>query len=190
MRIFVLKNDCIITAPHCILNRLLWFKSFNSDGSSNVSISCSYEHLNQDWRGRSVYHYSDVIISAMASQITGVFMVCSTVCSEKASKLNVTGLCEGNSPVTGEFPSQRASNAQNVLFDDVIMFSTTIFPQVCSHRRRNQSLFLHAKTMTSQVERNSALTPERLWRHSRRQVSFFVFLHDSIWILLKHFYEI
>ena len=29
-------------------------------------------------------------------------------------KVCVTGLCEGNSPVTGEFPSQRASNAENV----------------------------------------------------------------------------
>ena len=34
--------------------------------------------------------------------------------SSKTSKLCVTGLCEGNSPVTGEFPSQRASNAENV----------------------------------------------------------------------------
>ena len=30
------------------------------------------------------------------------------------SKLRVTGLCAGNSPVTGEFPAQRASNAENV----------------------------------------------------------------------------
>ena len=34
--------------------------------------------------------------------------------SKKTSKLRVTALCEGNSPVTGEFPSQRASNAENV----------------------------------------------------------------------------
>ena len=34
--------------------------------------------------------------------------------SKKWSKLRVTGLCEGNSPVTGEFPSQRAGNAENV----------------------------------------------------------------------------
>ena len=34
--------------------------------------------------------------------------------SKKASKLRITGLCEGNSPVTGEFPAQRASNAENV----------------------------------------------------------------------------
>ena len=34
--------------------------------------------------------------------------------SKKTSKLRVTGLCEGNSPVTGEFPSQRASNVENI----------------------------------------------------------------------------
>ena len=32
----------------------------------------------------------------------------------KTSKLRVTGLCEENSSVTGEFPAQRASNAENV----------------------------------------------------------------------------
>ena len=34
--------------------------------------------------------------------------------SKKTSKLRVTGLCACNSPVTGEFPAQRASNAENV----------------------------------------------------------------------------
>ena len=34
--------------------------------------------------------------------------------SKKTSKHRVTGLCGGNSPVTGEFPTQRASNAENV----------------------------------------------------------------------------
>ena len=34
--------------------------------------------------------------------------------SKKTSKLCVTGLCAGNSPVIGEFPAQRASNAENV----------------------------------------------------------------------------
>ena len=32
--------------------------------------------------------------------------------SKKTSKLQVTGLCAGNSPVTGEFPAQKASKAQ------------------------------------------------------------------------------
>ena len=34
--------------------------------------------------------------------------------SKKTPKLRVTGLCAGNSPVTGEFPAQKASNAENV----------------------------------------------------------------------------
>ena len=34
--------------------------------------------------------------------------------SKKISKLRVTGLCSGNSPETGEFPVQMASNAENV----------------------------------------------------------------------------
>ena len=33
--------------------------------------------------------------------------------SKKTSKLRVTGLFAGNSPVTGEFPTQMASNAEN-----------------------------------------------------------------------------
>ena len=34
--------------------------------------------------------------------------------SKKTSKLRVAGLCAGNSPLTGEFPAQMASNAENV----------------------------------------------------------------------------
>ena len=34
--------------------------------------------------------------------------------SKKTSKLRITGLCAGNSPGTGEFPVQMASNAENV----------------------------------------------------------------------------
>ena len=63
-------------------------------------------------------HYNGVIMSAMASQITSLTIVCSTVCSRRISKkipkLRITGLCEGNSPVTGECPAPKASNAKNV----------------------------------------------------------------------------
>ena len=34
--------------------------------------------------------------------------------SKKTTELRVTGLCAGNSSVTGEFPTQRASNAEDV----------------------------------------------------------------------------
>ena len=62
-------------------------------------------------------HYSEVIMSAMVSQITGDSIVCSSVCrgtaQRKISKLRVTGFCDGNPPVIGGFPKQRASNAEN-----------------------------------------------------------------------------
>ena len=67
--------------------------------------------------GRQGVHYNDVIMNTMASQITSLTVVYSTVYSgrsKKTAKLRATGLCEGNSPVTGEFPSQRASDAENV----------------------------------------------------------------------------
>ena len=57
-------------------------------------------------------------MSALASQITRLTIVYSTFYSwrgsKKTSKLRVIGLCEGDSPGTGEFPTQRASNAENV----------------------------------------------------------------------------
>ena len=63
-------------------------------------------------------HCNDDIMSALASQITSLTTVCSTVYSrrgsKKTSKLRVTGLCAGNSPVTVEFPALRASNMKNV----------------------------------------------------------------------------
>ena len=40
--------------------------------------------------------------------------------AKKTPKLRVTDLCEGNSPVTDGFPAQRASDAENFPFDDVI----------------------------------------------------------------------
>ena len=63
-------------------------------------------------------HCSGIIMSAISSQITSVSIVNSTVYSganqRKTSKLRVTGHCQGNSPVTGEFPAQRSNNAENV----------------------------------------------------------------------------
>ena len=57
-----------------------------------------------------------------ASQITSLTIVYSGRRSTKTSKFRVTGLCAGNSPGTGEFPVQMASNAGMFPFDDVIMW--------------------------------------------------------------------
>ena len=74
-------------------------------------------------------HYSDVIIGAVASQITSLTIVYSSVYSgadqKKISKVLVTGLWVGNSPVTGDFPAQMASNAENVQFHDIVILIVT-----------------------------------------------------------------
>ena len=81
------------------------------------------------WSAHSPTHYSDVIMGAMASQITSLTIVLLNGLfrhrSKKASKLCFTGLCMGNSQVTSEFPAQKASNAENVPFDDVMQSLTS-----------------------------------------------------------------
>ena len=57
-------------------------------------------------------------MGAMASQITSLAIQCLLSRlfrhrSRKTSKLRVTGFCEGNSPVTSEFPAQRSSNTES-----------------------------------------------------------------------------
>ena len=57
-------------------------------------------------------------MGAMAFQITSLTIVYSTVYSradqKKKSKLRATGLCAGNSPVTGECLALMANKAENV----------------------------------------------------------------------------
>ena len=57
----------------------------------------------------------------IASQITSLPVVYLSVYSEKTSKLRVTGLGAGNSPVTGEFPAQKPVTRKMFPFDDVTM---------------------------------------------------------------------
>ena len=56
-------------------------------------------------------------MGAIASQITTLTIVYSIVHwgpDKKTPKLRVTGLCEGTSSVTDEFPAQMASDTENV----------------------------------------------------------------------------
>ena len=63
-------------------------------------------------------HYNDVIMGMMASQITSLTIVYSTVYSDTDQRKHQSSaslaICAGNSLVTGEFPAQMASNAENV----------------------------------------------------------------------------
>ena len=74
----------------------------------------------------SVYHYSGVIMSVMTSQITGVSIVCSTVCSgadqrkyQSPASLAVVRLIQ-RCPVV--YPHKGPVTRKMFLFDDVIMY--------------------------------------------------------------------
>ena len=62
--------------------------------------------------------------------------------SKIISKLRVTGLCAWNSPGTGEFPAQKASNAENV----------SIWWRHHGIRTPNNSLFSHIDAWTKWLE--------------------------------------
>ena len=70
--------------------------------------------------------YSDVIMGAMASQNYQphdcLLNRLSRRKSKKTSKLRATGLCEGNSPVSGDSPHKGPMTRKMFPFDDVIMF--------------------------------------------------------------------
>ena len=78
---------------------------------------CTVFPLNWNHDGKIISnHYSDIIMSAMASQITSISIVCLTVCSGTDQRKHQTSASlafgTGNPPVTSEFPSQRASKAE------------------------------------------------------------------------------
>ena len=118
---FTMSNDALIWGSRCdgavinlpqflvglVFPREIFSKGVHRDTGGAVYPGKQYSNI----------HYNDVIMSAMASQITSLTIVYSTVYSrrrsKKTSKLRVTGLYEGNSPVSDEFPSQTVSNAEN-----------------------------------------------------------------------------
>ena len=61
---------------------------------------------------RNQCHYSDVIISMVASQITGVSIVYTTVCSGTDQRKHQRFVPLAF--VAGEFPAQKASNTENI----------------------------------------------------------------------------
>ena len=108
------------------------------------------------------HHHNDVIMSAMASEITNLTIVYSTVDSrrrlKKTSKLRVTGLCERNSPVAGTSPHKGPVTRKMFPFDDVIMFdrcqaTTWTSPNVLSVGR--------SKRISVKLDRNTQISIQR-----------------------------
>ena len=107
-RIFITYWLSLSPVPYLIITKILPYSVYSALVCS-ARTWCASSHI-------FIFHYSDVIMSAMVYQITGVSIVYSTVCSgadQRNIKLRVTGLCERNLPVTGECPAQKASNAEN-----------------------------------------------------------------------------
>ena len=98
---YLVKKDHIITGPNCIyvitfskLPVICWHNNF-------IGISSQWGH--NERVGISNHQCQDCLLNHLFRHR-----------SEKTSKLCVTGLCEGNSLVTCEFPTQRTSNTKNV----------------------------------------------------------------------------
>ena len=68
------------------------------------------------------------VVASQITSLTVVYLILYSGGSNKTSKLRVTGLCEGNSPVTGEFPTQMANNGKMFPFDDIIMKVASDWP--------------------------------------------------------------
>ena len=82
---------------HVILHPLVTYSTFH-----NIRIRCCYNSLQwhqNEHDGVSNHQLQECLVKRR---------------SKKTSKLHVTGFCAGNSPVVGEFPAQKASNAENV----------------------------------------------------------------------------
>ena len=84
----------------------------------NAMVCWKYEENLKQLAIFTCQYCNDVILSTMASQIIRppdwLLHRLFRRRSNKTPRPCVTGLCEGNSQVTGEFPTQRASNAENV----------------------------------------------------------------------------
>ena len=92
-----LSEPMMVSLPtHICVTRPQWVKSITEGNAV---------------RHNGSVHYSDVIMSSMASQTTGVSIVCSTVCSDQRKQQSSPLLAF---VMTGGFPPQRACNAENV----------------------------------------------------------------------------
>ena len=99
-------------------------------------------------------------MSTMVFHVTSLMVVFSTVYSgtdkKKTSKFHVAGLCEGNSPMTGEFPAQRVSNAENVsiwwrhhahLLQQYLFFIIMVITEICLPSNGGRSKILLAPVL-------------------------------------------
>ena len=133
-----------------IISKVQWhqsegdFTTISQLSLIKISLGSQLNVLNRFWDVNETLHYDDVIMTAMASQITSLMIVYSTVYSgayqTKHQSSASLALC-GEFTGTGEFPAQRANNVENVSIwwrHHVLDFSTRwphdVFPITGTHR--------------------------------------------------------
>ena len=95
-----LSHQRSIAISNILWHRSVGLKAFTVIRSENAN-TLQWHH--NEYNGVSNHQPRDCLLNQIFRQR-----------SKKTSKLRVTGLCAGNSPVTGEFPAQWASYAENV----------------------------------------------------------------------------
>ena len=93
--------------------------------------------------------------------------------SKKTSKLRVTGLRVGNSPETGEFPAQRASNAKIFPFDDVIMNQEYAHVWICLFELLEEEFIRNGVVIPAMWLYNGCRTGLLPWKPHIKRRSFF-----------------
>ena len=119
----VISSHCMTFVRHGIYRSLdsgtccIFRLKYNPKGTRHVIPHDSYRATIVHTYRKKGKHYNDVIMGAMASQITSLTSVYSTVYSgayQRKHQSSASLACAGNSPVTGESPAQMAGNAENV----------------------------------------------------------------------------
>ena len=108
-------------------------------------------------------HYSDVIMRDGVSKhrrLDGLLNHLFRQRPKKTSKLRVTGLCEGHSPVTPESPAQRTSNTENI----------SIWWRHHEFAEHDTTLTLHITKLSNDICSNSLWPSDAIWRHRSRPI--------------------
>ena len=106
--------------------------------------------------------------------------------SKKTSKLRVTGLCAGNSPGTGEFPAQMASNAKNVSIwwrhhaqDPCWSLIGSMTSDVCV---RTMISWISCTCLLTNI---NTLRPTQDGCHFPNDILKWIFLNENVWVSIK-----
>ena len=124
----------ILNASRIFVYALVYADDDTSATKLDVKYTWGHYHNPLQWRhngrhGVSNHQHHDCLLNRLFRQR-----------SKKTSKLRVTGLCEGNSPVTGEFPTQMDSKAKNVaimrhyatlLLKQIYIFGSSLPVNIC-----------------------------------------------------------